>query len=112
MALKNSNLSPIRLRGSKYVLVKRVRSNSRGECVFSFTVPEFAGKARLMAVAVTPSESGAASAEVEINRDVVVEPSLPRFLAPGDSITVPCQVFNRSAKNITVRLDGQAALSG
>ena len=108
MALKNSNLSPIQAKRFKMLsLVKRVRSNSRGECVFSFTVPEFAGKARLMAVAVTPSESGAASAEVEINRDVVVEPSLPRFLAPGDSITVPCQVFNRSAKNITVRLDAE-----
>lgn len=110
MALKNSNLSPVQAKRFKMLsLVKRVRSNSKGECVFSFTVPEFAGKARLMAVAVTPGESGAASAEVDINREVVVEPSLPRFLAPGDSITVPCQVFNRSPKSIKVSLDAETS---
>ena len=106
MALKNSNLSPVQAKRFKMLsLVKRARSNSKGECVFSFNVPEFAGKARLMAVAVTPVQSGAASAEVDISREIVVEPSLPRFLAPGDSITVPCQVFNRSQKSIKVTLD-------
>ncbi|MCK9340886.1 MAG: hypothetical protein M0P37_03955, partial [Synergistaceae bacterium] len=110
MALKNSNLSPVQAKRFKMLsLVKRVRSNSKGECVFSLTVPEFAGKARLMAVAVTPAESGAASAEVDINREVVVEPSLPRFLAPGDSITVPCQVFNRSPKSIKISLDAETS---
>ncbi|NLD04630.1 MAG: hypothetical protein GX672_01845 [Synergistaceae bacterium] len=106
MTLKNSNLSPVQAKRFKMLsLVKRVRSNSKGECVFSFNVPEFAGRARLMAVAVTPAESGAASAEVDINREVVVEPSLPRFLAPGDRITAPCQIFNRSSKTIKVGLD-------
>lgn len=110
MALKNSNLSPVQAKRFKMLsLVKKVRSNSKGECVFSFTVPEFAGKARLMAVAVTPAESGGASVEVDINREVVVEPSLPRFLAPGDRITVPCQVFNRSSKNIKVSLNAETS---
>ncbi len=110
MALKNSNLSPVQAKRFKMLsLVKRVRSNSKGECNFSFTVPEFAGKARLMAVAVAPAELGAASLEVDINREVVVEPSLPRFLAPGDRITVPCQVFNRSPKNIKISLNAETS---
>ncbi|MDD4159406.1 MAG: MG2 domain-containing protein [Synergistaceae bacterium] len=109
MALKNSNLSQVQAKRFKMLsLVKRVRSNSKGECVFSFNVPEFAGKARLMAVAVTPSEFGAASAEVNINRDIVIEPSFPRFMAPGDRITIPCQVFNRSSGSVKVSLDIEA----
>ena len=110
MALKNSNLSPIQSKRFKMLsIVKKVRSNSKGECVVSLTVPEFAGKARLMAVAATSDESGAAAAEVDINREVIVEPSLPRFLAPGDKAVVPCQVFNRSSKSINVSLDAKTS---
>ena len=106
MMLKNSNLSPVQVKRFKMLsLTKRVRSNSKGECDFSFTVPAFAGKARLMAVAVTPIESGASSVNVDIGREIVLEPSLPRFLAPKDVIIVPCQLFNRSTKTVKVEMD-------
>ena len=106
MMLKNSNLSPVQVKRFKMLsLTKRVRSNSKGECDFSFVVPDFAGKARLTAVAVTSAESGASSVKFDIGREIVLEPSLPRFLAPKDVITVPCQLFNRSTKTVQVGLD-------
>jgi uncharacterized protein YfaS (alpha-2-macroglobulin family) len=106
MMLKNSNLSPVQVKRFKMLsLTKRVRSNSKGECDFSFVVPDFAGKARLTAVAVTSAESGASSVKFDIGREIVLEPSLPRFLAPKDVITVPCQLFNRSTKTVKVLLD-------
>ena len=105
MFMKNSSLNPVQAKRFKMLsLLKTVRSDASGKCDFSFVVPEFAGKARLMAVAVTAKESGTAAAAVEINREMILEPSLPRVLAPQDSFSAPCQIFNKKGRDETVSL--------
>ena len=105
MAMKNSSLNPVQAKRFKMLsLAKTVRSDASGKCDFSFVVPEFAGRARLIAVAVTEDKSGSASRPVDINRDIVTEPSLPRILAPNDEISVPCQIFNKKSKADSVSL--------
>ncbi|MCD8233342.1 MAG: hypothetical protein LUC51_02980, partial [Cloacibacillus porcorum] len=60
MAMKSS-LSPVQARRFKMLsLVKMGRSDSGGRCEVEFDIPEFSGKARIMAVAATASASGGA----------------------------------------------------
>ena len=61
-----------------------------------------------MAVAATAEAEGAAEAEVKIARDVVTEPSLPRFAAPGDIFSAPCRLFNMTDKPIEVTFTAES----
>ncbi|EPX83027.1 alpha-2-macroglobulin family protein [Salipiger mucosus] len=55
-----------------------------GRAEVTFDMPEFNGTVRLMAVAWSPRAVGQAEAEVLVRDPVVMQASLPRFLAPGD----------------------------
>ena len=50
-----------------------------------FDLPAFNGTVRLMAVAWSDTGVGQASTDVLVRDPVVVQPSLPRFLTPGDT---------------------------
>lgn len=56
-----------------------------GRADVSFDLPSFNGTVRLMAVVWSDTGIGQASADVLVRDPVVVQPSLPRFLTPGDS---------------------------
>lgn len=106
MIMKKSNLNPVQAKRFKMLsLIKNVRSGNDGVCNFSFVLPEFSGKARLMAVAVTGKTTGSSSRLIDINRDLVLEPSLPRILSPGDTFSSPCQIFNKGKKETGVTLN-------
>lgn len=73
-----------------------VRSGADGVASARFTVPEsYSGRLRLMAVAVAGSRSGSVAAPCAVRAPVLVQASLPRFLAPGDRCRVPVTVFNQ-----------------
>ena len=115
--MKNTSLNPVQAKRFKMLsLAKTVRSGPDGVCSFTFVIPEFSGTARLTAVAVTSSASGSKEELVKINRDITIEPSLPRVLAPGDEITVPCSVFNTglaaASVKLTVKTEGPVAAKG
>ncbi|TVR88548.1 MAG: alpha-2-macroglobulin family protein [Trueperaceae bacterium] len=58
---------------------------TNGRAEFSFDLPAFAGTVRVMAVVWTDRAVGQAQADVLVRDPVVVQPSLPRFMTPGDS---------------------------
>ncbi|MCP4292746.1 MAG: alpha-2-macroglobulin family protein [bacterium] len=60
----------------------------------SFDVPEFNGTLRVMVLASAADRFGAAETSVVVADPLVLSPSLPRFLAPGDQIRVPVPVYN------------------
>jgi uncharacterized protein YfaS (alpha-2-macroglobulin family) len=76
-------------------------------------LPEFSGRGRLFAVAVSGSRFGTAERTIQIARDIVTEADLPRFAAPGDTFFVPVTVFNSSAemKDVTVELSAEGELA-
>jgi uncharacterized protein YfaS (alpha-2-macroglobulin family) len=51
---------------------------------FAIDLPDFDGEIRLMAFAWNPQRTGGGSAALTVRDRLVVEPTLPRFLAPGD----------------------------
>ncbi len=77
---------------------------TNGEADVSFDVPEFTGELRLMAVACNKSQTGSAHESVKVKRPLVVQPSLPRFLAPGDSCAMNVEIFNESSSTVPVNL--------
>lgn len=56
-----------------------------GQATIGFDLPAFNGTVRLMAVAWSDTGVGQASADVLVRDPVVVQPSMPRFLTPGDT---------------------------
>jgi uncharacterized protein YfaS (alpha-2-macroglobulin family) len=105
-AMERANsLSPVKTRRFKVLsLIKTVKSDRSGKCDFTFVIPEFAGTARLTAVAVKTDATGSGEGRTVIARDIVTEPALPRALAPNDKFTAPVQLFNMSEKPLHVKL--------
>jgi uncharacterized protein YfaS (alpha-2-macroglobulin family) len=74
------------------------KANSSGEAQFEFDIPQFSGEVRLMAVAYKGPNFGAGESTMKIADPVVISTSLPRFLSPGDTISVPVTLSNTTEK--------------
>lgn len=99
-------LNPIKSNRFKPVALWQaaVELDEKGQAVVELPVPEFTGALRLMAVAYNGSQSGVARQPVKVKRALVVQPSLPRFLATGDRCTALVDVFNESGQDVAVAL--------
>ena len=65
-----------------------------GTAEISFDIPEFAGTARVMAVAWTSTKLGRATVDVTVRDPVVLTATLPRFLLNGDKGTMSFDLDN------------------
>jgi uncharacterized protein YfaS (alpha-2-macroglobulin family) len=73
-----------------------VHTGPDGVARASFSLPQFAGELRLMAVAYHDAQLGSADARTLMRSSLLVQSSWPRFAAPGDRFTVPLVVFNNA----------------
>lgn len=91
-----------------------VLTDSDGKGSVTFSVPEFTGQLRLVAVAADATATGAASARVYVRRPYMLQTALPRFALPGDTFTARATVFNTTAAHVTatVRWKAWGSLSG
>jgi alpha-2-macroglobulin len=91
--------SPIKSKRVKPVaLVSGVlHTDAQGLAQADFSVPEFAGQLRVMAVASAQKAMGSSDQGVFVRSPLLVQSSWPRFAAPGDRFAVPLVVFNNSA---------------
>ena len=71
-----------------------VRVGPDGKAKVSFDLPAFNGTARVMAVAWSKGRTGSASADVIVRDAVVVQASLPRFLALDDQSRLNLRLDN------------------
>ena len=87
-----------------------------GRTQISVDIPDFAGQVRLMAVAYSQHGLGRGERTMLIRDPVVVDLSLPRFVAPGDSAKLALSLHNTDGPTGTYKLDlstaGAAALTG
>lgn len=79
-----------------------VKANSSGEASFEFDVPQFSGELRLMAVSYKGQRFGSASNTMTVADPIVISTALPRFLSPGDTVSVPVTISNTTEKAATV----------
>ena len=89
---------------------------SDGTAEISFDIPEFAGTARVMAVAWTATKLGRATSDVTVRDPVVLTATLPRFLLNGDHGTVSMDIDNVEGAPgdyaVNVKASGPVKVSG
>ncbi len=78
------------------------KTNGSGEADFEFDIPQFSGEVRLMAVAYKGQSFGNGENTMTVADPIVISTALPRFLSPGDTVTVPVTLSNTTAKTTTV----------
>src|SRR5450432_1643352 len=78
-----------------------VQANGSGEADFEFDIPQFSGEVRLMAVAYKNERFGSKESAMTVADPIVLSTALPRFLSPGDTISVPVTVTNTTAGSAT-----------
>jgi hypothetical protein len=87
-----------------------------GTAEVSFEIPEFAGTARVMAVAWSATKVGRATADVIVRDPVVLTTTLPRFLLSGDRGTMSFDLDNVEGAagdyTVTVKATGPVRLGG
>lgn len=91
------------------------KTNANGEAVFQVTIPRFNGEVRLMAVAYTGNRFGSADKPLTVADDLVLEPEVPRFMAPNDSLVSPVTLINTTNKSgsatVTMQVTGPLMLT-
>jgi hypothetical protein len=97
-----------------YSGIVTVKPDGTAEVVFD--IPDFAGTARVMAVAWSKDKVGRAAGDVTIRDPVVLTATLPRFLLTGDHGTMHLDLDNVAGSpgdyRIDVRSDGIDAVAG
>jgi uncharacterized protein YfaS (alpha-2-macroglobulin family) len=87
-----------------------------GTAEISFDIPEFAGTARVMAVAWSSTKVGRANTDVTVRDPVVLTATLPRFLLNGDHGTMSMDLDNVEGAagdyTITVKASGPVKMTG
>lgn len=75
---------------------------ANGTATLTVDLPSFAGEVRIMAVAWKDASFGKAEQPMTIADPLVVNASLPRVLAPGDTVRVPVMLANMTSKQSTL----------
>uniref|UniRef100_Q07N25 Alpha-2-macroglobulin domain protein n=1 Tax=Rhodopseudomonas palustris (strain BisA53) TaxID=316055 RepID=Q07N25_RHOP5 len=87
-----------------------------GAATIDFEIPEFAGTARVMAVAWTATKVGRANVDVTVRDPVVLTTTLPRFLLSGDRGTLTFELDNVEGVagdySLSVKTSGPVKASG
>jgi uncharacterized repeat protein (TIGR01451 family) len=80
-----------------------------GKLTIPFTVPQYRGQLRVMAVVATPTRVGRAEAKVTVKDPLVVQVTFPRFVTQNDELEIPVFMTNMSGGplEVTVTLKGE-----
>ncbi|MEN8236356.1 MAG: alpha-2-macroglobulin [Pseudomonadota bacterium] len=72
-----------------------VQADAQGMARVPLQIPEFAGRLKVMAVAWNKTQMGSVSKPIKVHDDVVVQVTVPRFLAKGDEADLMVQLLNQ-----------------
>lgn len=93
-----------------------LRANAQGVVKWQIDLPQFSGTLRIMAVAYKGRRMGGAERAMKVSDPLVISAALPRFLTPGDTLSLPVTLFNNLKQNVsaqaTVRCKGPLKLLG
>ena len=86
------------------------QANGSGEASFEFDIPQFSGSVRLMALAYKNESFGSTELNMTVADPIVLSSALPRFMSPGDTVTMPVTISNTTASgasaDVKLRLSG------
>ncbi len=79
----------------------QLTTDEEGNISFEFTMPEALTKWKFQAMAHTPQlATGYSYKEVITQKDLMVQPNIPRFLREGDMIQLPAKIVNMGTADI------------
>ena len=70
-------------------------------------IPEFNGRAAIVAIAINDNSIGVQEEEISIKDDVMLKPSYPKYALAGDTIEVPLRIFNTMKEPKSVNLSSK-----
>jgi alpha-2-macroglobulin len=70
-----------------------LKADKNGKAEAEFFIPDYLGAVRIMAVCASGNRFGAAHKSVTVRKELMMIPTLPRALAPGDKIFIPVEIF-------------------
>ncbi len=84
-----------------------LETDAKGYAKVDFDIPNYQGAVRVIAVAANGHSYGMESGIVKVLDDLIVMPTLPRVMHPGDIAEIPVSVFavNKSIKEVELKLD-------
>ena len=78
-----------------------LETDPQGDVVVTFTLPESLTTWKFMGIANTPDMLyGSISGEAIAQKEVMIQPNIPRFIRMGDDAQVSARIFNISEKDI------------
>lgn len=88
-------------------------TDANGHAKVSFVMPEYLGSVRVMVMTAISNRFGNAEKTVPVKSDLIMLPTIPRVLSPGDSISLPITVFSTkdNIKNVQVNLKTEGGLT-
>lgn len=78
------------------------KADGSGEAEFDVEIPAFSGEIRMMAVSYKGNSFGAGESVMTVADPIVISSALPRFLSPGDTVSMPVTLSNTTDKAATV----------
>ncbi len=91
-----------------------IRTNSAGEASYTIDIPQFSGDLRVMACAWSGNRFGSTDKHMKVADPIVISPSIPRFLSPGDTLVMPVTLSNTTSgilqADATCNVDGNLKL--
>ena len=93
-----------------------IETDQFGRGSVKFSVPQFNGSLRIMAVTFSNNQFGFDSEMVIVRDPIVLTPTFPRFVAAGDWFRIPVRVFNGTGQKTDIEVslikEGSVEISG
>ncbi|RED95308.1 alpha-2-macroglobulin family protein [Marinoscillum furvescens] len=91
-------------------------TDESGKATVKFKMPNYVGSVRVMVVSAKGHQYGSAEKTVPVRSDLILQPTIPRALKPGDEFAMPVNVFATKAElgkvNISVKTEGPLEVIG
>lgn len=82
-----------------------VKTDATGKASTTFKIPQFTGSLSVMAVVASGNDFGNSESDISVSEPLMIEPTIPRFLACNDDLIIPVSVYNKTGA------DGEAVIS-
>ncbi|HET8861059.1 alpha-2-macroglobulin family protein [Marivirga sp.] len=91
-------------------------TDAEGKAKVKFHMPNYNGAVRVMVVGTQNGSYGNAEKTVPVKSDIIMQPTIPRILKPGDQFTLPVALFkvnpNVKTAKFDLKIDGPLEVIG
>lgn len=96
------------------LFTEKLAFNQNGEAEINLDLPYFNGELRLMALAFNQNQFAGTASLIKVAAPIVIETSLPRFIAKGDQSTATIEIHNTesTATELKIEVSADSELGG